>query len=216
VVLRVGLTGGIASGKSTVARTLAALGCLTVDADATVARLYRPGAAGHQALIHEYGTGILLPDQQIDRARLADIAFVDHASASRLNSLIHPLVLAEEERTLEAELTRFPTRDRIYVVEATLLLEAGGRERYDRIIVVDADPQQQLERAVSRGMSRHDAGRRIEHQMAREARLALADYVIDNRGDARSGELETHRIFAQLRNDLEAKKQGTFQGWSRS
>jgi dephospho-CoA kinase len=206
MILRVGLTGGIASGKSTVSRTLAGLGCVTIDADSIVARLYRPGEPGYEALVNAYGKEILRPDGEIDRPKLASIAFVDDASAKKLNSLIHPLVIAQEETVISAEAQRFPGRDRIVVVEATLLLESGGRKRYDRIVVVDSDPAQQIERAVARGMDRQDAERRMARQMAREERLRQADYVIDNRRDIGSLEAETMRVYERLQRDLQDKK----------
>jgi len=206
MILRVGLTGGIASGKSTVARTLAGLGCVVIDADAVVARLYRPGEAGYEALVRVYGREILRPDGQIDRPKLAAIAFVDDQSAKKLNELIHPLVIAEEESTIVAEAQRFPDRDRIVVVEATLLLESGGRKRYDKIAVVDSDPPLQIERAVKRGMDRHDAERRSARQMLRAERRKQADYIIENNGDIRTLEMETMRVYDKLRADLEAKK----------
>jgi len=207
LILTAGLTGGIASGKSTIARTFAALGCLTIDADAVVTRLYRPGEAGHEALVREYGRAILLPDGEIDRRRVADLAFANPDAAKRLNALIHPLVIEEEQRMVEAERARFPGRDRIVVVEATLLIEAGGRERYDKIIVVDVSPEVQVARAVSRGMSRADVVRRIANQLPREERLRYADYVIDNGGDSREAELRTHEVFRDLQRDLAAKKE---------
>lgn len=206
MILRVGLTGGIASGKSTVGRTLAGMGCVSIDADAIVARLYRPGGLGHEALVRAYGPEILRRDGEIDRPRLAGIAFVDDAAAKKLNSLIHPLVAAEEERVVAAEEQRFPDRDRIVVVEATLLLEAGGRKRYDRIIVVDSEPPIQIDRAVARGLNRQDAERRMARQMAREERRRNADYVIENNGDVRMLEQATLQIYDKLRADLEEKK----------
>jgi dephospho-CoA kinase len=199
VILKVGLTGGIASGKSTVARTLAGLGCVAIDADAVVARLYRPGQAGHEALVHHYGRDILRPDGEIDRPKLANIAFADSESTKKLNALIHPLVLEEEVRIIEAEKRRFPDRDRIVVIEATLLLESGGKQRYDKIVVVDTDPALQIERGVARGMQKSDVERRIAQQMPRAERLALADYVIKNDGDVRELEVETHRLYAKLK-----------------
>jgi dephospho-CoA kinase len=206
VILRVGLTGGIASGKSTIARRFAALGCLTIDADAIVARLYRPGEAGHQALVRTYGAAILRPDHEIDRQKLADIAFANSDEARKLNELIHPLVIAEEQRIIDDEASRFPGRDRIIVVEATLLIESGGRQRYDKIVVVDVDPETQIARAIARGMPREEAVRRMAHQLPREERLRQADYVIDNSGDARSAEIATHRVYDTLRADLAEKK----------
>jgi len=200
VILAVGLTGGLASGKSTIARTFAALGATTIDADRVVAHLYRPGQAGHAALVREYGPEILRADGEIDRVKLADIAFATPAAAQRLNALIHPLVIDEERRMIDA------VDEGIVVVEATLLLEAGGRARYDKIVVVDVPAEVQVERAVARGMTRDDAVRRIARQMPREERLRFADYVIDNSGDARSGEAAARRVFEALTGDLEKKK----------
>jgi dephospho-CoA kinase len=196
MILRVGLTGGIASGKSTIARMFASLGCIVVDADQIVARLYQPGEAGHEALVRTYGAGILLPDGTIDRRKLANLAFASDASAKALNALIHPLVIAEQARMM-AE-----TPEGIVMVEATLLIESGGKDRYDRIVVVDVDPETQLARAIARGMTRDDAERRIAHQMPREERLRYADYVIDNSGELAGAELETRRVFALLTRDL--------------
>ncbi len=206
MILRVGLTGGIASGKSTVARTLAGLGCVIIDADAIVARLYRPGEAGYEALVGAYGREILRPDGEIDRPRVAAIAFVNDESAKKLNALIHPLVIDEEERIITGEAQRFPDRDRIVVVEATLLLEAGGKKRYDRIIVVDSEPALQIDRAVRRGLDRQDAERRSARQMSRAERRRQADYVIENNGDIRTLEVETMRVYDKLLADLAAKK----------
>ncbi|MBV8544371.1 MAG: dephospho-CoA kinase, partial [Acidobacteria bacterium] len=175
-------------------------GCITVDADQIVARLYQPGQAGHDAIVRTYGSGILLPDGTIDRRKLADVALATDESAKALNALIHPLVVAEEVRMMDEE-TR-GDGDRIVMVEATLLIEAGGKDRYDRIIVVDVDPETQLARAIARGMTREDAERRIARQMPREERLRYADYVIDNSGDLRAAEAETRRVFGLLLRDL--------------
>jgi dephospho-CoA kinase len=203
-MLRVGLTGGIASGKSTIMRMLAGLGCITVDADAIVARLYRPGEAGHAAIARVYGPGILLADGEVDRKQLAALAFSSAGEAQKLNALIHPIVVAEEARLMREAEER--GGDAIYIVEATLLLEAGGRQRYDRIVVVDVDPDIQIERAIARGMTREEVTRRIAHQMPREERLRHADYVIDNSGDERAALAEVQRVYALLARDLAAQK----------
>ncbi len=203
--LYVGLTGGIASGKSTIARMFASLGCTVFDADAIVADLYRPGAAGHEALVRAYGAGILSEDSEIDRAKLSALAFAAPESARALNALIHPLVLAEERRMLAAML---PDDDRIAMVEATLLIEAGNLERYDRIVVVDVPPEVQIARGVARGMAREEIVRRIAHQLPRQERLRHADYVIDNSGDEGAAMAETRRVYDALRQDLRRKKLG--------
>lgn len=194
MILRAGLTGGIASGKSTIARMFGDFGCIVLDADALVAELYRPGNAGHRALVRTYGTDILRPDGEVDRQQLANVAFADSAAAQKLNVLIHPLVMEEAEK-------RAP-KDGIYIVEATLLLEAGGKQRYDKVIVVDVDPATQIARGVARGMSREEVERRIRHQMPRADRLAAADYVIENNGDLDQARREVRRVYEALQADL--------------
>ena len=205
MILSAGLTGGIASGKSTIARMFAGLGCTSIDADAIVADLYRPGAAGHEAIVRTYGAGILDLRGAIDRRKLADLAFASPESARQLNALIHPLVLAEERRMLAA----MPQdEDRIVIVEATLLIEAGHLERYDRIIVVDVPPEVQIARGIARGMAPEEIERRIAHQLPREERLRHADYVIDNSGDEAAAMAEVRRVHAALRDDLKRKGTG--------
>ncbi|MDP9193685.1 MAG: dephospho-CoA kinase [Acidobacteriota bacterium] len=204
MILKVGLTGGIASGKSTIVRMLAGLGCMTVDADAIVARLYRPGEAGHEVIVRTYGAGILLPDDEIDRKKLADIAFSTAEEAKKLNALIHPIVIAEQARLFREAEER--GEDAIYIVEATLLLESGGKERFDRIVVVDVQADVQVARAIGRGMTAEEATRRIANQMPREERLRHADYVIDNSGDERAALAEATRVYELLRKDLAKKK----------
>lgn len=196
MILRAGLTGGIASGKSTVAKTFVRLGAHVIDADAVVSELYRPGNSGFDAIVGSYGRQVLRPDGEIDRAKLSAIALADPESASELNALIHPLVIAEEARIMEE--ADGSGGDRIVIVEAALLLESGGRNRYDHIIVVDVDPDTQLKRAIARGMDRNEALRRIARQMSREDRLALADYVIDNRGTREETERQTREVYAKL------------------
>jgi dephospho-CoA kinase len=204
VILRVGLTGGIASGKSTILKMFAELGCLVTDADAIVARLYQPGAAGHEALVRTYGPSILRADETIDRPRLAQIAFSSAEESRRLNELIHPLVLAEEGRMMDEASAR--DEDVIYIVEATLLLESGGRSRYDRIVVVDVRPDVQLDRGIGRGMAPDEVARRVAHQMPREERLRHADYVIENNGDRDEALVNTREVHRSLLADLAEKK----------
>lgn len=204
MILRAGLTGGIASGKSTVARMFAALGCVTIDADQIVTQLYQPGHAGHEALVRTYGEAILSPDGAIDRLKLAGIALATDADAKKLNALIHPLVIEEQARLIAAE--EQTAGDRIVIVEATLLIESGGKSRFDRIIVVDTDPETQVARAVARGMTREEAERRIARQMPREERLRFADYVIDSSGAMSDTEAATVRVYESLMADLAAKK----------
>jgi dephospho-CoA kinase len=204
MILRVGLTGGIASGKSTAREIFGTLGCHVLDADRLVADLYQPGWPGHTALVATYGTQILREDQTVDRAALANLAFASPDAARQLNALIHPLVVQHTNELLaEYEETH---GDQIVVVEATLLIEADGRRRYDRIVVVDVVPETQIARGVSRGLAREEVQRRIANQMAREERLGHADYIIDNNGDRAALEGEVARVVASLLEDLAEKK----------
>jgi dephospho-CoA kinase len=200
MILRTGLTGGIASGKSTVRALLAGLGCHTIDADQLVAELYQPGRAGHAALVATYGRGILRHDETVDRVKLANVAFSSPEEAKKLNALIHPIVIAATEELL----ARF--EDGIAVVEATLMIESGGRQRYDRLVIVDVVPEVQVERGVERGLPREEVERRIANQLPRQERLRFADYVIDNSGDRTHLEEETRRVYELLRRDYEAGK----------
>ena len=200
MILRVGLTGGIASGKSTVRELFATLGCHTVDADKLVADLYQPGRAGHQALVATYGREILRDDGTIDRVRLANIAFSGPDEAKKLNALIHPIVIDATEELLNR------IGEGIAVVEATLMIESGGRHRYDRLVIVDVDPAVQVARGIARGLAREEVERRIAHQMPREERLRWADYVIDNSGDREHLAAETRRVHELLLRDYEAKR----------
>ena len=191
-----GLTGGIASGKSTIRELFAKLGAVTIDADKLVADLYRPGAAGHDALVRTYGREILRPDGEIDREKLAATAFRTAEDAQKLNRLIHPLVLDEADRRI-ASIT-----DGIVIVEATLLSESGATSRYDKLVVVDVDPDVQIASGVARGVSREELARRIANQLPREERLRHADYVIENNEDLAAAERRTREVYELLLRDL--------------
>lgn len=201
MILKVGLTGGIASGKSTVAGYLARLGAVVVDADQIVRDIYRPGQPGHRALVERFGDGILTVEGEIDRPALSRMALSTAEGASALNRLIHPLVIEEEHRRMR-ELDRLG-RDAIVVVEATLLLESGGRDRYDRIIVVDTDPAIQLERAIARGLDEDEVRLRMSRQMPRAGRLAMADFIIDSTGSIDETHERTEKVWQDLVSALD-------------
>lgn len=202
MILRVGLTGGIASGKSTVARILGELGCYVIDADQIVRSLYRPGEAGHRAIVDAYGDAVLDGTGEIDRARLSRTALSTPEGAAKLNQLIHPLVIAEQQKALAA--LEAIGEDRVAVVEATLLIESGGRARFDKIVVVDVPPETQLQRAVRRGLSEDEARLRMGRQLSREERLAAADYVVDNSGSAEELRQRVAQLYATLNSDLQS------------
>lgn len=180
-IFRVGLTGGIASGKSTVAERLARNGIPVLDADKVVHDLYLPRAAGTRAVEEEFGPGLLDRAGAVDRSRLAERVFSDPVALARLNARIHPLVIEAQQRWFEA---RERAGDALGVIEATLLVETGGRERYDYIIAVSAPEAVRLERAVRRSGEFHRDGlrRRIAAQMQDAEREKSADVVVETSG----------------------------------
>jgi dephospho-CoA kinase len=180
-MLRVGLTGGIASGKSAVAAMMRELGCYVLDADRMAHRLIEPGQPAYDAVVREFGREILDDQGRIVRPRLADIVFADPARLARLNALVHPHVLAN----LDVELDWLARSDPqgVAVVEAALLIESGYHHSLDRLIVAWCTPEQQLERLVAgRSMTPEQARQRIASQMSLEEKRKLADDEIDCSG----------------------------------
>ncbi len=175
--LRVGLTGGIASGKSTVGAVLAELGCVVTDADALVAELYRPGQPGAQAVADLFGPQMLRADGSVDKDALGRAVFADAASRKRLERAIHPLVGQRYLEILESA-----GDGAVVVFEVPLLAETGGRGRYDAVVTVEAPAALRLDRAVRRGLGRDQAAARMEAQARSEDRRAAADFVIENTG----------------------------------
>ena len=180
-ILRVGLTGGIASGKSTVAARLREHGIPVLDADEVVRELYQPGGDGARAVAAEFGARMLDPSGGVDRARLARHVFADPLALARLNARIHPLVI-ESQLTWLRE--RQEAGDAIGVIEATLLVESGGRGRYDLVIAVSAPEEVRLERAVRRSgeIERENLRRRIAAQLRDAERERAADIVLRSDG----------------------------------
>lgn len=173
--LLVGLTGGLASGKSTVARWLAELGCTVLDADRLVAELYRPGGVGSQAVAALFGAEFLDADGAVDRPKLAQRVFADAPARKRLEEAIHPLVRQRfGELSADAE--------GLWVYEATLLVEAGRADEFDLVVSVEADPELRLQWAVARGLDEDAARARLAAQGKGEARRRRADRVLSNEG----------------------------------
>lgn len=178
-MLRVGLTGGLASGKSTVAEMLEDLGAAVLDADEVVRALYREGGAGAEAARELFGAAVLGPDGRVDRTRLAAIVFTDPAARHALEARIHPLV-GEERRRFFERAERAGAR--VAVVEASQLLEAKTEADYDRVLLVMAPEEERIRRWGGRGGDPEDARRRISAQLRAEIARERADDVIVNNG----------------------------------
>jgi dephospho-CoA kinase len=177
-VLLVGLTGGIGSGKSTVAELLAERGAVIVDADAITRSLQQPGRPVFDAMVERFGRGILTDDGSLDRATVASIVFADEVARKDLEAIVHPAVGAEMLRRLQEH----AGTDAIVVYDVPLLVESG-KTGYGAVLVVDVDPDVAVERLVAnRGFDADGARARIAAQAPRQERLAVADRVIDNSG----------------------------------
>jgi dephospho-CoA kinase len=173
----VGLTGGVGSGKSTVAALLAAHGAVIVDADAIAREVVEPGTPGFDAVVAEFGDAIVGPDGRLDRPALAAIVFRDDARRAALNAIVHPLV---GQRT--AELSAAAPAGSIVVYDVPLLVESNMAARFEAVVVVEASAPTRLERLDKRGMSESDARERMAAQASDEQRRAVATEVIPNDG----------------------------------
>ncbi|MGY1701097.1 dephospho-CoA kinase [Geodermatophilus sp. SYSU D00766] len=177
-MLRIGLTGGIGSGKSTVAALLAARGALVVDSDAIAREVVEPGTPGLAAVADAFGPQVLTADGALDRAALASIVFRDPRARARLDGIVHPLVRARAQ-----EVVAEAPPDAVVVQDVPLLVETGQAGRFDLVLVVETDLETRLARLVRRGLSEDDARARIAAQATDEQRRAVADVVLDNSGD---------------------------------
>lgn len=198
-MLRVGLTGGLASGKSFVAHALRDLGCYLIEADELGHQVLLPGAEAYGPVVNEFGHGILEDDGSIDRRRLAAIVFGEPERLKKLNSLVHPAVIARQERAI-AEISARDAKA-IVVVEAAILVETGSYRRFDRLVVVICSSGLQIERAMKRdSATREQVLARLERQLPLEEKLRFADYVIDTSGTKEETLKQTRDLYNSLRS----------------
>ena len=196
-MLRVGLTGSIAVGKSFVASVFAELGCHVLDADQTAREVVMPGTPGLNALVQEFGGGILNVDGTLDRKALGAVVFADEQKRQRLNHILHPFIIARQDEIL-SEWEREDPRG-IGIVDAALMIESGGYKRFDKLIVVHCRPEVQLERLMLRDkLSLAEAQRRIDSQMPQEEKQKFADYLIDTSDGFDSARSRTIEVYNQL------------------
>jgi dephospho-CoA kinase len=201
--LLVGLTGGLATGKSTVSEILRGLGCVVLDADVLAREVVEPGQPTLAAIVEEFGREVLAPDGTLDRKRLGAIVFAEPARRQRLEAITHPAI---RERFL-ARLAELEARgfEGIVVWDAPVMIETGGHRAMDRLVVVTADAATQRARALARDGDPADAERKIANQMPLADKAKLADHVIDNAGDRAATEARTREIHAALLADLRAR-----------
>jgi dephospho-CoA kinase len=199
-MVRIGLTGGIGSGKSTVSAALAERGAVVIDADVITRQLQRPGQAVLAAMVERFGAGILQADGNLDRPAVARQVFADPAALADLNAIVHPAVGAEIAR----QLLEHADGEQVVVLDIPLLVE-GRRRELSGIIVVDCDPEVAVARLVEhRGFDADDARARIANQASRQDRLARADFVIDNGGTRADLETQVDACWAWIESVRES------------
>jgi len=194
VSTRVGLTGGIASGKSTVSAILAELGAVIIDADALAREVVEKGTPGLAAVVSEFGDGVLPPDGDLDRPAMGALVFNDENARRRLEAIVHPLVF---ERIVDLETHAAPGA--LVVHDIPLLAESGRADTFDAVVVVDAPTEVQVERMLrDRGWSRDEAESRMAAQASREDRKAIATYLIENTGTIEDLRRRVTEVFEEL------------------
>jgi dephospho-CoA kinase len=206
-VLKLGLTGGIASGKSVVGEMFVKLGAHLILADAIAHWLMEPGRPVYDEVVRRFGREILNPDGSINRPRLAEAAFGKPGGAAprvkELNEIVHPAVIAHENQWMEEIGQRDPNA--VAIVEAALILESGAASRFDRLVVVTCHPEQRVVRlarrlGISEDAARAEVTRRMAAQMPDEEKIKAADFVIDNSGSLDATERQVRQVFAVLRS----------------
>jgi dephospho-CoA kinase len=208
-VLKVGLTGGIAAGKSVVGEMFAACGAHVIQADEIARQLMQPGEPVYQEVVRHFGPGILDSDGSVNRARLAQEAFGKPSRVEELNHIVHPAVIRRQEEWMEQVGQADP--DGIAMVEAALILEAGVARRFDRLVVVTCRPEQRIQRwgrrlKVDEAAARSEVTRRMAAQLPDEEKIKAADYVIDNSGSLEQTEKQVRAIYPKLQQEAQRSK----------
>lgn len=197
-MLIVGLTGGYASGKNTVAKMFVELGAVLIDADKLARKVVEPGKPAWKGIVAHFGERILLENKEIDRKALAKLIFEDEVEREILNSLVHPRVLEEELREIDEIREKKP--DAIVILNVPLLIESGHFNYCDRVVVVNVNEEAHIKRLVERdGFSREEAVRRISAQMPLSEKVKYADYLIDNSGSIENTERQVREVFKFLK-----------------
>src|SRR5258706_14949809 len=203
-MLKAGLTGSIAVGKSFVLGVLAGFGCRVLDADTTARETVAPGTPGLKGIVEAFGDGVLRADGTLDRAKLGAVVFADEAQRQLLNSILHPLITAAQDDQIKEWQREEP--DGIAIVDAALMIESGGFRRFDKLIVVHCRPEVQLQRLILRdGLSPEEAERRIAAQMPQQEKMMYADFLIDTSAGFEETQRQTTVVFHELQALVKAK-----------
>jgi dephospho-CoA kinase len=207
-LLKVGLTGGISSGKSAVGQMFVRLGAHLIQSDLVAHQLLEPGEAVYDAVVKQFGTGILNVDKSVNRPRLSELAFGTPSRIQELNRIIHPAVIERENRWMNEIAVTDPHA--ITIVEAALILEAGSHKRFDQLIVVTCRPEQRIERWASKmkvdlDIARREVERRMAAQLPDDAKINAADYVIDNSGSLDVTREKVNQVYQKLRQAEESR-----------
>ena len=198
-MLKVGLTGSIAVGKSHVLSVLKELGCQAIDADQIARDVVALGTPGLKSVTEEFGSGVLNEDGALNRKRLGAIVFGDEAKRTRLNSILHPIIIAAQDQRIREFEAKDPNG--IVIIDAALMIESGGYKRLDKLIVVHCNPEIQLQRLMKRdGFSREAAQERIDSQMPQEDKIKYADFLIDTSGNFADTRAQVEKVFAELKD----------------
>jgi dephospho-CoA kinase len=200
-LLKVGLTGGVACGKSTVGEMFVARGAKLIKADDIAHQLMRPGQAVYERVVQQFGSGIVQEDGAINRQKLANAAFGE-GRVEELNRIVHPAVIAHQDRWMNEAGERH--RDAVVMVEAALILEAGVQKRFDKIVMVTCRPGQKIMRfaarqGISETAAREEVERRQQAQLPDEDKVSAANYVIDNSGSREETERQVDAVFRELK-----------------
>lgn len=197
-MLKVGLTGSIAVGKSHVLSIFRELGCHTIDADQIAREVVTLDSEGLKLVVENFGNEVLRPDGSLDRQRLGTIVFADEAKRRQLNSILHPLIIAAQDERIRRIEQSDPRG--IVMIDAALMIESGGYRRMDKLIVLYCEPEIQLQRLMRRdGLSRETAESRIAAQMPQDEKKTFADFLINTSGDRSQTRAQVEDIYRQLR-----------------
>jgi len=197
-MLKVGLTGSIAVGKSHVLSIFRELDCHAIDADQIAREVVTPDSEGLKLVVENFGREVLQPDGSLDRQKLGVIVFADEAKRRQLNSILHPLIIAAQDEQIRQIEQSDPKG--IVIIDAALMIESGGYRRLDKLIVVHCEPEIQLQRLMRRdGWSRETAEARIAAQMPQEEKKTFADFLIDTSGDHSQTRAQVEDVYRELR-----------------